>query len=165
MREFMVEDIVRELGYLTLGSRLKRIGERLQGQAQVLIEASGISLPSSCFPVLAALDRLGPLSVGELAEAVGVSQPAVTRLLDRLESEDLVKSNPPARDRRVRPIALTRTGRKLICRAKELVWPKIEAAVADACTGAAGPLLAQLASLEEALAATPLHLRVPRVAS
>ena len=115
--------------------------------------------------MLAALDRLGPLSVGELAEAVGISQPAVTRLLDRLESEDLVKSNPSARDRRVRPIALTKTGRKLIGRAKESVWPRIEAAVANACAGAAGPLLAQLASLEEALAATPLHVRVPRVSS
>jgi len=27
----MIQDIVQELGYLTLGSRLKRIGERLQG--------------------------------------------------------------------------------------------------------------------------------------
>jgi DNA-binding MarR family transcriptional regulator len=161
----MTADVVRELGYLTLGSRLKRIGERLQGQAQVLLEESGISLPSPCFPLLAALDRLGPLSVGELAEAVGVSQPAVTRVLDTLESEGLVKSNPPARDRRVRPIALTRTGRKLISRVKQSVWPKIEAAVADACAGAAGPLLTQLAALEEALRTTPLNLRAARVSS
>ena len=161
----MVQDIVRELGYLTLGSRLKRIGERLQGQAQALLEESGIGVPSSYFPVLAALDRLGPLSVGELAEAVGVSQPAVTRVLDKLESEGLVKSNPPARDRRVRPIALTRTGGKLVSRAKQSVWPKIEAAVADACAGATGPLLSQLAALEDALVATPLNLRASRVPS
>jgi DNA-binding MarR family transcriptional regulator len=161
----MVQDIVRELGYLTLGSRLKRIGERLQGQAQLVLEDSGISMPSSHFPVLAALDRLGPLSVGELAEAIGISQPAVTRMLDKLESEGLVKSNLPARDRRVRPVALTKTGAKLILRAKESVWPKIEAAVAEACAGAAGPLLAQLAALEAALAAMPLNLRVPGVRS
>ena len=43
----MVEDVVRELGYLTLGSRLKRIGERLQAQAQVLLEEAGISLSAS----------------------------------------------------------------------------------------------------------------------
>ncbi|HKF97108.1 MAG TPA: MarR family transcriptional regulator [Steroidobacteraceae bacterium] len=159
----MVQDVVRELGYLTLGSRLKRIGERLQGQAQLVLGDSGISLPSSHFPVLAALDRLGSLSVGELAEAIGISQPAVTRMLDKLESEGLVKSNPSARDRRVRPVALTKAGAKLIFRAKESVWPKIEAAVAEACAGAAGPLLAQLTALEEALAAMPLNLRVPGV--
>lgn len=161
----MVEDIVRELGYLTLGSRLKRIGERLQGQAQLVLEDSGISLPSSHFPVLAALDRLGPLSVGELAEAIGISQPAVTRMLDKLESEGLVKSSLPARDRRVRTVALTKPGARLIFRAKQSVWPKIEAAVAEACAGGAGPLLAQLTALEAALAAMPLNLRVPGVRS
>jgi DNA-binding MarR family transcriptional regulator len=160
----MVRDVVRELGYLTLGSRLKRIGERLQGQAQALLEEAGISLSASCFPLLAALDRFGPLSVGELAEAVGVSQPGVTRVLDRLESEGLVKSKAPRGDRRVRPIALTPAGRQLIGRVKRVAWPKIEAAVADACAGAAGPLLTQLAVLEDALAASPLRRRAARVA-
>jgi DNA-binding MarR family transcriptional regulator len=86
-------------------------------------------------------------------------------MLDKLESEGLVRSNPPARDRRVRPVALTKSGAKLIFRAKESVWPKIEAAVAEACAGAAGSLLAQLTALEEALAAMPLNLRVPGVRS
>src|SRR5690242_18763537 len=104
----MVEDVVRELGYLTLGTRLKRLGERLQAQAQLLFEEAGVQLPASHFPVLAALGRLGPLSVGELAQAVGVSQPGVTRLLEKLETEGLVQSQQAAADRRVRPIALTR---------------------------------------------------------
>jgi DNA-binding MarR family transcriptional regulator len=159
----MVEDIVRELGHLTLGSRLKRIGERLQGQAQVLLEEAGISLSASHFPVLAALDRLGPLGVGELAQAVGVSQPGVTRMLERLQSEGLVKSQRPAGDRRLRPIVLTRTGRQLVARSRQLVWPRIEAAVADACAGPSAPLLAQLAALEDALAAAPLSTRAARL--
>jgi DNA-binding MarR family transcriptional regulator len=161
----MIEDVVRELGYLALGSRLKRLGERLQGQAQVLLEEAGIGLSASCFPLLAALDRLGPLSVGELAEAVGVSQPGVTRLLERLEREGLVKSRPRAGDRRVRPIVLTRAGQQLVTRTQQSVWPKIEAAVADACAEGAGLLLAQLDSLETALAATPLSVRASRAAS
>ena len=161
----MTQDVVRELGYLTLGSRLKRLGERLQGQAQVLLEEAGIGLSASCFPLLAALDRLGPLSVGELAEAVGVSQPGVTRLLGRLQSEGLVKSKPRTGDRRVRPIMLTRDGQQLVARTQQSVWPKIEAAVADACAEAAGPLLAQLDSLETALAAIPLNVRAARAAA
>ena len=155
----MIEDIVRELGYLTLGSRLKRIGERLQSQAQVLLEESGMSLSAAHWPLLAALHRLGPLRVGELAQAMGVSQPGVTRLLQRLESENLVRSQRPSGDRRLRPIALTRAGRELVERSKARVWPRIEAAVAQACAGASGPLLVQLQALEEALAASPLHAR------
>jgi DNA-binding MarR family transcriptional regulator len=158
-------DIVRELGYLTLGSRLKRLGERLQAQAQVLLDDGSMSLPASHCPMLEALARLGPLGVGELAQAIGVSQPAVTRMLQKLEAEGLVKSQATSADRRVRPIALTRTGRQLVERSRQLLWPRIEASVADACAGAAGPLLAQLATVEAALATAPLHVRATRLSA
>jgi DNA-binding MarR family transcriptional regulator len=159
----MIEDVVKELGYLALGTRLKRLGERLQAQTQVLLEYEGVDLPASHFPVLAALDRLGPMNVGELTEAVGVSQPGVTRLLDKLVAEGLVSSAQLAGDRRVRTIALTKSGRQLIARSKRTAWPMIEAAVADACAGPAQPLLAVLAALETALAAAPLGSRAERL--
>lgn len=161
----MVEDVVKELGYLTLGTRLKRLGERLQAQTQILLDAAGLDLPASYFPVLAALDRLGPLNVGELSEAVGISQPGVTRMLEKLQAEDLVRSAPSADDGRVRTITLTAAGRQVISRAKRLAWPIVEAAVADACGGPSQSLLALLASLEEALAAAPLSSRAERLRS
>jgi len=161
----MIEDVVKELGYLALGTRLKRLGERLQTQAQVLLEHAEVGLPASHFPVLAALDRLGAMNVGELTEALGISQPGVTRLLDRLQTEGLVRSTQLAVDRRVRTIALTKSGRQLISRAKRTAWPTVEAAVADACAGPVQPLLAILAALEEALEAAPLRIRAERLRS
>src|SRR5579863_1640723 len=116
----MVTDIVRELGHLALGSRLKRLGERLQAQTQAVLAEAGITLPASHFPVLVALDRLGPLSVGELAEAVGISQPGVSRMLENLQSDGFVASQRLKGDRRLRPIVLTKAGRQLIARAKQL---------------------------------------------
>jgi DNA-binding MarR family transcriptional regulator len=161
----MVQDVVKELGYLTLGTRLKRLGERLQAQTQVLLEQADIDLPASHFPLLAALERLGASSVGELTEALGISQPGVTRLLDKLEAEGFVRSTQLAGDRRVRTIDLTKSGRQLISRSKHAVWPMIEAAVADACVGPARPLLALLTALEEALAQAPLSTRAERLRS
>jgi len=161
----MIEDVVKELGYLTLGTRLKRLGERLQSQTQVLLDGAGTGLPASHFPVLAALDRLGALSVGDLTEAVGVSQPGVTRLLDKLETDGLVRSAQSAGDRRVRTIELSKAGRQLISKSKRDVWPVVEAAVADACEGRAQSLLSALAALEEALARAPLGVRAGRLRS
>jgi len=161
----MIEDVVKELGYLALGTRLKRLGERLQTQTQGLLEHADIDLPAGHFPLLAALERLGAMNVGELTEALGTSQPGVTRLLDRLEAEGLVRSAQLPDDRRVRTIALTKAGRQLISRSKRTAWPMIEAAVADACAGPAEPLLAAVAALEEALAAAPLRIRAERVRS
>lgn len=159
----MVTDIVRELGHLTLGTRLKRLGERLQAQTQVLLADADIGLPASHCPLLAALDRLGPLSVGELAQSVGISQPGISRMLESLQADGLVASRRPAGDRRLRAIELTKAGRELIARSKRLAWPRVESAVADACAGASGPLLEQLSALEAALAAAPLHVRAARV--
>jgi DNA-binding MarR family transcriptional regulator len=155
-----IEDVVKELGHLSLGTRLKRIGETLQAQTQAVLAAHGFEQPAAHFPLLAALDRLGPLSVGELGQAVGVSQPVVTRSLRGLEEEGLVESQASEEDRRVRRVTLSRAGRALVSRAQSEAWPAIEVAVAQACAGLQGDLLAQLAALEDALAEMPLLQRV-----
>lgn len=157
----MVEDVVRELGHLSLGTRLRRIGETLQAQTQAVLAAHGFEQPAAYFPLLAALDRLGALSVGELSQAVGVSQPVITRSLRGLEDDGFVESGTAAEDRRVRRVALSRKGRGLVQRSQREAWPAIEAAVAQACAGLRGDLLAQLAALEDALADRPLLQRVP----
>ena len=156
----MVEDVVKELGHLSLGTRLKRIGETLQAQTQAVLAAHGFEQPAAWFPLLAALDRLGPLSVGELSQAIGVSQPVITRSLRGLEDDGLVESEAAEEDRRVRRVALSRKGRGLVQRSQREAWPAIETAVAQACAGLAGDLLAQLAGLEDALVEAPLMQRV-----
>jgi len=156
----VVEDVVKELGHLSLGTRLKRIGETLQAQTQTVLAAHGFEQPAAWFPLLAALDRLGALSVGELSQAVGVSQPVVTRSLRGLEDDGLVESEASDTDRRVRRILLSRKGRVLVERSQREAWPVIEAAVAEACAGLDGDLLRQLAMLEDALVDKPLPQRV-----
>jgi DNA-binding MarR family transcriptional regulator len=159
-----LEDVVQALGYLALGTRLKRIGECLQSQSQVLIDEQGFDLPSGHFPLLAALQRLGPLNVGELALAIGVSQPAISRVLRLLHSQGLIQ-NEATPDRRSRAVTLSPNGRRLVAKAKQSVWPQIEAAVADACAGPPDSLLRQLDKIESALNTEPLHSRALRQAT
>jgi DNA-binding MarR family transcriptional regulator len=156
----VVEDVVKELGHLSLGTRLKRIGETLQTQTQAVLAAHGLEQPAAYFPLLSALDRLGSLSVGELSQAVGVTQPVVTRSLRGLEGDGLVQSETSEEDRRVRRVGLSRKGHGLVRRAQREAWPAIEAAVVQACAGLKGDLLAQLAALEDAMAERPLLQRV-----
>lgn len=155
----MIEDVVKELGFLTLGTRFKRIGEALQAQTQALLSEHGIDMPAAHFPLLAALDWHGALGVGELSQAVGVSQPVVTRSLKGLEDSGLVRSGAVEGDRRVRKVVLSAQGRALVQRAQREVWPLIEASVAQVCAALEGPLLAQLATLEAGLARTSLLQR------
>lgn len=158
----MVDDVVRELGYLTLGSRFRRIGERLQSEVQQVLDELGLPVQSSQLPALAAVDRLGPLTVGELAEAVGITQPGATRLMTQLSESGLVDVRQSSEDQRRRLISLTDKGRQLVETSKRDFWPRIDTAVAEICADLTGPLLEQLTAIEHHLEATPLHRRIAR---
>jgi DNA-binding MarR family transcriptional regulator len=155
----MVEDVVRALGFLCLGTRLKRIGERLQADTQRIIDDADMPVQTSQFPLLAALDRLGPLSIGELAEAVGIAQPGATRSAAILVKAGIIRIEQAEGDQRRRVLSLTGEGRRLVDEAKRDVWPRIEAAVTDLCGAGSRPLLDQLAVIEDGLRKTPLHRR------
>jgi DNA-binding MarR family transcriptional regulator len=159
----MTEDIVRSLGYLPLGSRFRRIGERLQADTQRILDELGQPLQASHHPFLAALDRLGPLAIGELAEALGVTQPGVTRSVGQMIKLGLVQSRSAPNDQRRRIVSLTKTGQALVDTAKATVWPRVERAVADLCGHLEGSLLEQLASMEDSLVERPLHCRVAKL--
>ena len=159
MPRLPVDDVVKDLGFLALGTRFKRIGESLQAQAQALLASNGMNIPAGLFPLLAALDRLGPLGVSELSQAVGVSQPVISRSLRGLRANGLVEPSPVAADRRVRCIRLSGKGRELVRHAKQEAWPVIEAAVALVCKPLKGSLLEQLSALEAALEHTSLLQR------
>ena len=153
----MAVDVLSEQAPLFLGSRLKRLGERLQAGATKVVAEAGMSILPSHMPLLAALDR-GPMSVGALVEAVGFSQPGVTRSLNQLVAMGLVETLASS-DRRRRTMALTADGRAALARAKALVWPRIDAAVRAMCDPLAGALLDQLSAIETALDAQPLEAR------
>lgn len=161
----MVDDIVEGLGHLALGSRLKRLGERMQADTTRFIEANGLAVPASQFPLLAALDRPGGLTIGELAEAVGVSQPGVTRSVTRLAELGVITVQPGSIDRRRRSVQLTSSGRDVVETARRSVWPHVERAVVELCGDLDGPLLGQLGEIEARLDLMPLDRRATAAAN
>ncbi|GAB4357297.1 MAG: hypothetical protein Kow0026_17530 [Oricola sp.] len=152
-------DIVRRGGHMTLGSRLKRLGERMQSDVARFMGEIGIGAQPSVPPLLAVLDGKETLTISELVEAVGISQPGVTRSIGQLERAGLVEVRRLEGDRRSKAVALTDRGREVVTRCRQDLWPYVEAAVADLCAGLDGPLLRQLDAIEDALAEKPLDRR------
>lgn len=159
----MVEDVIKELGFICLGSRMKRIGERLQADTQRIFDSVGLEVQPAQLTVLAALDRLGPLTVGDLAQALGVAQPGVTRSVAQLSDAGLLGVEQSADDQRRRTVALTGEGQRVVALSKREVWPRVAAAVTELCGDLSGPLLQQLADIEDGLAAAPLDRRAKRL--
>ncbi len=150
-------DVLAEEAGVMLGSRLKRLAERLQAGAELMARDCGLVAVPGQMPLLTALWRHGAMSVGEAAEATGFSQPAITRVAGQLRKARLVANTPDRKDGRVRRLSLTNTGRQTMERAGTALWPRIRAAVEEACD--VNALLAHVGALEAALADRPLDRR------
>ena len=152
-----IEDVVAALGYLCLGTRLRRVAERLQAATQEILADSGVQV--GYLPFLAAIDRLGALTVGDMARAMGVSQPAATKALGQLSKFGFVRQTVAPDDGRRKLAELTPKGRALVDRSKVGGWLQVEAAVSDLCAGLEGSVLTQLTEIERRLAERPLKER------
>lgn len=75
---------------------------------------SAIELTPAQFHLLAALEDAPSRSVGELAEAAGVSSPTATRMLDGLERDGIASRRPATGDRRRIEVRPTAKGRRAL---------------------------------------------------
>jgi DNA-binding MarR family transcriptional regulator len=80
-----------------------------------LPEISELDLSLTQLKMLSPLDESGdPLSVKELAERLGISLPTASRAVDGLVKRKLVERAEDRADRRVRRVALTGRGRRIV---------------------------------------------------
>jgi DNA-binding MarR family transcriptional regulator len=84
-----------------------RLGRRLRQNAAAGLTASQLG-------VLSTLDRHGPMTLGDLAHQEGVQPPSVTRMVDALEREGLVRRSESVVDRRAVMAELTGEGRRAV---------------------------------------------------
>src|SRR6516165_11238586 len=88
--------------------------ERLIGLVRSLTPPDGISLTAAA--TLATLERSGPQRLTALAVREGVTQPAMTQLIGRLQEAGLVSREADPTDGRVVQVCLTNRGRDLLAR-------------------------------------------------
>lgn len=157
----MAQDVLQDVGFLGLGSRLKRLAERLQADAGKAHGDAGFPMKPSQFPLLVALEQ-GALTVGEAVAATGVSQPAITRTLGTLIASDVVETRRDPDDQRVKRIHLTDAGRDLVARMRRDLWPHVHAAAAELVDDEPRTFLKHLAHIEAALEQRPLGERIER---
>ena len=88
--------------------------ERLIGLFRSLSPASGLSLTAAA--TLATLERSGPGRLTWLAVREGVTQPAMTQLIARLQDAGLVERAADPADGRVVQVRITADGRAMLAR-------------------------------------------------
>lgn len=155
-----MEDVIGDMGPSFLGSRLKRLAERMQAGAMSTIADAGLPLQPGHMAVLAAL-RGGAMTIGQLARVIGISQPGITRSVGQLAKLGII-ADVHAADQRTRCVELTTAGHAAAERAATDLWPRIGMAAEEVIANLSGPFMAQLAAIERALDEASIAERAAR---
>jgi DNA-binding MarR family transcriptional regulator len=126
--------------------------ERIVGLFRSLSPASGLSMTAAA--TLAGIERLGPQRLTLLAAREGVTQPAMTQLISRLEESELVRREPSPDDGRVVLVAITELGRATLARRRSARAERLAGIIAQLSPDHRAALAAALPALD-ALASVP----------
>jgi DNA-binding MarR family transcriptional regulator/GNAT superfamily N-acetyltransferase len=143
-------EYISQLGLVALGSRMRAISDRLYATADEVYRLTGLEIQGRWLPLLRILHDRGPLTVGEVAEAVGQTHSAVSQLADKLVEQGWLQVVADPADKRRRRLSLTeRAGTQL--RAAKPLWRAIEHLFAQHCREQDIDLLRTLAAFERVL--------------
>jgi DNA-binding MarR family transcriptional regulator len=140
----------QNLGYLVLGSRLRRLSEAFLSEINRAYQNEGIDFDASWFPVFYLLSKNSSLSIKELSDQTGVSHPAASQLITNLKNKKLVATNTCADDGRRQLVQLTEQGQQMLEQVLP-VWDAVTLAMQQLVTGEPGchDILPAITALED----------------
>jgi DNA-binding MarR family transcriptional regulator len=123
----------------------------------LLQEVSPHPLTLSQFHVLRLMSFNAVHQLGEVAEFLGVSPPAATKNIDKLERYGLVVRKPSEADRRATELSVSAKGRRLVKAYEQLKADRLIPVFGEFCSEEIG----QLATLLERFSVSLLQLATP----
>lgn len=154
-------NLYHSLGYLVLGSRLRRLSEGFIAEINRAYQNEGINFDASWFPVFYLLSKNEALSIKELSEQTEVSHPAASQLITNLKTRKLVTTTTAADDGRRQMVTLTESGHRLL---KQIlpVWDAILLAMDELMVRdqACKDLLPAISALENSFRSVNLSDRI-----
>jgi len=113
-------DLISELGPLALGSRLRRLSDRMMKEVTEIYQQSGIDFQPKWFPLFYLLTQEQRKGITEIADALQISHPAVIQLAREMEKEGWLVSEKAGNDARKRILQLTPKSVAALPKLKEL---------------------------------------------
>lgn len=152
-------DLLMESAELGLGSRLKRLSERLYAEVEAVYAARRVDMNPRMFPLVFVLRRREQIGIVELADALGVTHAAVSVMVKKAKAEGLVSVAIPEHDERCRLVCLTKQGAALV-KKLEPVWVDLQAVLKKLLVTEAPDFLAAVSAIEASLDRAPLVQRL-----
>lgn len=152
-------DVIQQLGALAFASRLKRLSERLQRDVSQIYREQKLEFHARWFPVAYLLAQSSPMSVTTIADALGLTHPAVNQIAAQMARCGLLTSRKDKDDERRRLLSLTSKGRRVVGDLQPL-WDAVEKCTRRLIREAGYNLLSSIAAIEKALDSQEMYDRI-----
>lgn len=152
-------DYLTELGGLAMGSRLKRLSERLSQEVGAIYKESNVEFEPRWFPVFRLLGSRGEASIVDIANAIEVTHPAVNQIAAELLDAGLIVQLQDKNDKRRRLLSLSKKGKKIYDELQH-TWRLLSMSIGQTLEDSESDLLKAIRSFEDALDRAGLAARV-----
>ncbi|AFY96988.1 bifunctional helix-turn-helix transcriptional regulator/GNAT family N-acetyltransferase [Chamaesiphon minutus] len=107
-------DFYSQIGKVALGSRLRRLSDRLTEDAAKIYTLYNVALDPKWFPVFYVLSQKESAAVTEIAQIIGHSHASVSQIVREMSSRGLATTEKHSQDARVSVVKLSDAGKQLI---------------------------------------------------
>lgn len=114
-------DLYRTLGYVALGSYMRRLGEISQQASAQVYQMYGMDFEVKWFPVFLAIAQKEAETVSKIAEYIGQSHVGVSLMIKEMVKEGFLETQKGLIDKRETNVRLTQKGEQMYIRMKELL--------------------------------------------
>ncbi|MGV6832511.1 MAG: bifunctional helix-turn-helix transcriptional regulator/GNAT family N-acetyltransferase [bacterium] len=141
-------DALRGLGYVSLGSRLKRLSDHLMRESQLVYDHYGIDFDPYLFPIVQLIKHHKSITNSEIKEALNYTQPAVTQAINKLLNKEYVTLITDASDKRKKIITLSEKGETITHKLKPL-WAAFEKSIQEITATNSGSFINAINGIED----------------
>lgn len=114
----MRNDLVREMGYLALATRLKRISDKMTHSTRLMYRNLNIDIEPNWYLVLIIVKQNPNVSVMNIAKSLGFTHQSVITITNKMVKKDYLQVSKDENDKRKTIFNLTQKANKIL--------PKIE---------------------------------------
>ena len=108
----MQEDFLKELGYLALASRLKRLSDRMIHSGRLMYKTLGLDIEPNWYMIFKLLQKHRELSVTQIAERLQLAHPSIISIIGKMTEAGYLAGSKCEKDGRRQLLQLTDKARK-----------------------------------------------------
>ncbi|MFK7935489.1 MAG: MarR family winged helix-turn-helix transcriptional regulator [Saprospiraceae bacterium] len=103
----MKKDLLQELGYRTLDSRLKRISDRIIHDIRAFYKAQGLELEPNWYLIFELLKTEDFVTTSLIVQRTKLAQPSIAAIVKKMMQKGYLESTTDPKDGRIQQLRLT----------------------------------------------------------